>query len=86
VQVSIEGEAPHLARVVARNPDNELALLEAAYQKKHSQSSGAMSKVGEDIAAYGFPLLDYLGKTGKFTTGTVSASIVRDDPDGWRDQ
>ena len=79
VQVSLEGEAPHLARVVAKDAENDLALLQADYQPKTLPIFRRDVEVGEDIATYGFPLLDYLGKTGKFTTGTVSANIVRDN-------
>ena len=34
VQVSLDGEAPHLARVVAKDAENDLALLQADYQPK----------------------------------------------------
>ena len=79
VVVCLEGEAPHLARVVARDSENDLALLEADYQPKTVPTFRRDVEVGEDVATYGFPLLDVLGKAGRFTTGTVSANIVRDD-------
>jgi TPR repeat protein len=79
VQVCLEGGAPHLARVVARDSENDLALLETDYQPKTLPVFRRDVEVGEDVATYGFPLLDYLGKTGTFTTGTVSANIVRDN-------
>ena len=79
VQVSLEGEAPHLARVVAKDAENDLALLQTDYQRKTLPIFRRDVEVGEDIATYGFPLLYYLGKTGKFTTGTVSANIVKDN-------
>jgi serine protease Do len=67
VRVSLEGEPPYLARVVAKDTDNDLALLKSDYQPKTIPTFRRDVEVGEDIAAYGFPLLDYLGKTGKFT-------------------
>jgi S1-C subfamily serine protease len=78
VQVCLEGEMPHPARVVARDSGNDLALLETDYQPKAFPVFRCDVAVGEDVATYGFPLLDFLGKTGRFTTGTVSANVVGD--------
>ena len=79
VQVCLEGEMPHLARVVARDSENDLALLETDYQPKTVPTFRRDVEVGEDVATYGFPLLDVLGKAGRFTVGTVSANIVGDN-------
>lgn len=79
VQVCLEGEMPHRARVVARDSENDLALLETDNQPRTLPVFRRDVEVGEDVATYGFPLLDVLGTTGRFTVGTVSASIVGDN-------
>ena len=79
VQVSLEGEAPHLARVVARDHQNDLALLETDRRLTALPIFRRDVEVGEEVATYGFPLLDFLGKSGKFTVGTVNANNVKEN-------
>ncbi len=64
---------PVLAQVVARDAKNDLALLRVDFAADHVAVLRAGVKVGEDIAAFGYPLQGTLSTGGNFTTGNVSA-------------
>jgi S1-C subfamily serine protease len=64
---------PSVAQVLARDAHNDLALLKVDFAPDHVAALRAGVKVGEEIAAFGYPLLGMLSTGGNFTTGNVSA-------------
>ncbi len=70
----ISGRAePAEAVVVARDAKNDLALLKVGVTADHAAILRRGVKVGEDLAAFGFPLFGRLSAGGNFTLGNVSA-------------
>jgi S1-C subfamily serine protease len=61
------------ARVLARDPTNDLALLKSELRPKTFASLRTGVRVGEDIEAFGYPLFGLLATGGNFTVGNVSA-------------
>ena len=66
-------EEPVFAQVVARDPANDLALLKVEAGSDHVGTLRAGVKIGEEIAAFGYPLQGTLSTGGNFTIGNVSA-------------
>ena len=64
---------PIPARVLARDVTNDLALLKVDFTSDHVATLRAGVKIGEEIAAFGYPLLGKLSSGGNFTLGNVSA-------------
>jgi stage V sporulation protein K len=64
---------PVWAQVVARDAANDLALLKVDFASDHVATFRAGIRMGEEIAAFGYPLLDKLSAGGNFTVGNVSA-------------
>jgi S1-C subfamily serine protease/Holliday junction resolvasome RuvABC ATP-dependent DNA helicase subunit len=64
---------PVSAHVLARDAANDLALLKVEAGSDHVATLRAGVKIGEEIAAFGYPLLDRLSTGGNFTAGNVSA-------------
>ncbi len=64
---------PVAAQVVARDAANDLALLKVEYASEHVATLRAGVRIGEEIAAFGYPLLGRLSTGGNFTVGNVSA-------------
>jgi SpoVK/Ycf46/Vps4 family AAA+-type ATPase len=64
---------PSEARIVARDSRNDLALLKAGFAHDHVARLRTGVKVGEELAAFGFPLFGRLSAGGNFTLGNVSA-------------
>lgn len=65
--------SPVSARVLARDTANDLALLKGNLTPSQAASLRAGVKVGEGIAAFGYPLVGLLSTSGNFTVGNVSA-------------
>lgn len=65
--------APVPAHVVATDAINDLALLKADIASDHVAVLRIGVRMGEAIAAFGYPLLDKLSAGGNFTVGNVSA-------------
>ncbi len=65
--------APAVARVLARDARNDLALLKVDFAPDHVAALRAGVRVGEEIAAFGYPLQGRLSTGGNFTVGNVSA-------------
>jgi len=63
---------PVSAHVVARDAANDLALLKVEAGSDQVASLRAGVKIGEQIAAFGYPLLGRLSTGGNFTVGNVS--------------
>src|ERR1035437_2766104 len=68
------------ARVVARDNDNDLALLRTAVRPPAVAALRLSVRQGEAVAAYGFPLPGLLASGGNLTTGNITAlSGIGDD-------
>jgi peptidoglycan hydrolase-like protein with peptidoglycan-binding domain len=61
------------ARVVARDAANDLALLKAETSGAKAATLRATLRLGESVAAFGFPHSDILATSGNFTLGNVTA-------------
>ena len=71
---------PAPAQVVARDGANDLALLKVDCLSDHVATLRAGVRVGEEIAAFGYPLQGTLSTGGNFTVGNVSALAgIRND-------
>lgn len=73
VQVTPNLSAQINASVVARDAANDLALLKTNTKPSSFAALRSGVRVGESIAAFGFPLSGILATGGNFTTGTVAA-------------
>lgn len=70
----------HDANIVARDASNDLAILKTDIKPQAVATLRSGVRVGENVAAYGFPLSGLLSSGGNFTIGNVSAvSGMRDD-------
>jgi S1-C subfamily serine protease len=82
VTVQQPGGAPAPATIVARDKQNDLALVQtsSAPAAVATLRIGRAVRPGEAVVAYGFPLTGLVSSGGVLTTGTVSAlSGVGDD-------
>jgi S1-C subfamily serine protease len=61
------------ARVVARDKANDLALLKTALKPPKVASFRPGIRLGEGVAAFGYPLSELLASSGNFTLGNVTA-------------
>ena len=61
------------ARLVARDEKNDLALLKIEGAKVKAPPMRTYIRVGESVAAFGFPLSSFLATSGNFTLGNVTA-------------
>lgn len=75
------GRSPSLpAVVVARDETNDLALLKVEKQVDQVARFNVRVRLGEPVAAFGYPLASILSSSGNFTLGSVTAlSGLRDD-------
>jgi S1-C subfamily serine protease/Holliday junction resolvasome RuvABC ATP-dependent DNA helicase subunit len=64
---------PIPAQVLARDAANDLALLKVDITSDHVATLRAGVRIGEEIAAFGYPLQGMLAAGGNFTFGNVSA-------------
>jgi S1-C subfamily serine protease/Holliday junction resolvasome RuvABC ATP-dependent DNA helicase subunit len=64
---------PVIAQVLARDAANDLALLKVDFAPDHVASLRAGVRIGEEVAAFGYPLQGTLSTGGNFTVGNVSA-------------
>ena len=64
---------PIPAQVLARDTANDLALLKIEFASDHVAALRAGVRMGEEIAAFGYPLQGTLSIGGNFTVGNVSA-------------
>jgi S1-C subfamily serine protease len=68
------------ARVLAKDRTNDLALLKTDLTPPRIAELRAGIRLGEPVAAFGYPLLGVLSSTGNFTLGNVtSLTGLRDD-------
>jgi S1-C subfamily serine protease len=71
------------ARIVSRNPKNDLALLKIGNKAEHFASfrAGVPARLGETAMAFGFPFPGTLSSGGVATSGIVSSLAgLHDDP------
>ena len=75
VRVRREGDVAVAAEVVARDQQNDLALLKVATPLHDLVAfrEGRGIRQGDGVLAYGFPLVGALAQEGNLTTGAVSA-------------
>jgi serine protease Do len=67
------------SRVIARDRTNDLAILKAAPLDRFL-SFRVTARLGETVAAFGYPMAGLLSKSGNFTLGNVTALTgLRDD-------
>jgi len=66
-------DEPAEAQIMARDATNDLALLKVGFTCDHVANLRNGVKVGEELAAFGFPLFGKLSSGGNFTLGNVSA-------------
>ncbi|RYF30335.1 MAG: serine protease, partial [Comamonadaceae bacterium] len=75
-----DGGTPVAAQLLARDAANDLAVLKVPGPSERSLPIRASVRLGEGIAAFGFPHSDLLATTGNFTLGNVTALAgLRDD-------
>jgi S1-C subfamily serine protease len=68
------------AKIIARDTTNDLAILRLAVVPKKIAKLRAAPRLGESVAAFGFPHADMLSSSGNFTLGNITAlSGLRDD-------
>jgi S1-C subfamily serine protease len=68
------------ATILVRDEANDLALLKTPFRPEAFARFRTAVRVGENAAAFGFPLPDLLSMSGNFTTGNITAlSGMRDD-------
>ena len=80
VTVVSERAGTSLAEVVARDTTNDLALVKVKSKPQSVASIRMGVRVGEPVAAFGFPLSGLLATSGNFTFGNVTAlSGIADD-------
>lgn len=61
------------ARVLARDRVNDLALLATSLRPQQAAALRSSLRLGEAVAAFGFPHADILASSGNFTLGNVTA-------------
>jgi S1-C subfamily serine protease/Holliday junction resolvasome RuvABC ATP-dependent DNA helicase subunit len=64
---------PVIAQVVARDTANDLAVLKVDFASEHVARLRTGVRIGEEIAAFGYPLQGVLSAGGNFTVGNVSS-------------
>jgi serine protease Do len=80
VRVSNGNDGPRPARVVTRDATNDLAILKTNATPLKVATFRYGVRLGEDVAAFGFPLAGLLAAGGNFTLGNVTALAgLRDD-------
>lgn len=74
------GGAQTRGQVIARDRDADLALVQTAQPGPEPARLRIGVRLGEDVAAFGFPLSGVLASSGNFTRGTVTATAgLKDD-------
>jgi serine protease Do len=69
-----------IGRVIARDPANDLAVVQADLKPSKVAAFRIGSRLGEPVAVFGYPLSDVLASSGNFTLGNITALAgMRDD-------
>jgi S1-C subfamily serine protease len=75
IRVTSDQGATGVAKVVARDDRNDLALLGTGLAAKKAAAFRTSIRLGEGVEAFGYPLTEVLAKAGNFTLGNVSALV-----------
>jgi S1-C subfamily serine protease len=75
IRVTSDQGATSVAKVVARDARNDLALLGTGLTTRKTAAFRASIRLGEAVEAFGYPLTEVLSKSGNFTLGNVSALV-----------
>ncbi len=70
---------PAEARLIARDAINDLALLSTNLKPARTATLRPGVRLGETVAAFGYPHADVLSSSGNFTTGNVTALAGLED-------
>lgn len=66
--------------VIARDAKNDLALIRTSLRNPKSVSIRIGARLGEQVAAFGFPHTDFLATSGNFTMGNITGLVgIGDD-------
>ena len=68
------GQSKGGGRVLARDEQNDLALVEAENASESVAKLRTGVRLGEDVAAFGYPLTNILATSGNFTRGNITAT------------
>lgn len=73
IEATPDGAPSKRAEIVARDRANDLALLKLSHVPKKFAVLRRGARLGESVAAFGFPLTGLLSPSGNFTLGNVTA-------------
>jgi hypothetical protein len=73
IRVAMDRSPPVEARAVAQDATNDLALLSTPLRPQAIAAPRASVRLGESVAAFGYPHADILATSGNFTQGNVTA-------------
>jgi serine protease Do len=80
IEVKVDGGDIVQGRVLAHDKANDLALLKTSLKPAKTAAFRVGVRLGEGVAAFGYPLNTLLSSSGNFTLGNVTAlSGLRDD-------
>jgi S1-C subfamily serine protease len=80
IQIQNGQDSPRPARLIARDTTNDLAILKTDYAPQSVATFRYSVRLGENVAAFGFPLTGLLTAGGNFTLGNVTALAgIKDD-------
>jgi S1-C subfamily serine protease len=75
IHVTSDQGATAVAKIVARDARNDLALLQTGLAARKTAAFRTSIRLGEAIEAFGYPLTEVLSKSGNFTLGNVSGLV-----------
>ena len=75
IRVTTGQGATAVAKIVAHDERNDLALLGTGLTAKKTAAFRTSIRLGETVEAFGYPLTEVLAKSGNFTLGNVSALV-----------
>ncbi|MDB5591326.1 serine protease [Enterovirga sp.] len=74
IDLQTEDRTRAAASVIARDKTNDLAILRTSATPKRVASLRTGARLGEGVAAFGFPHSDILATSGHFTQGNITAT------------
>jgi len=79
VGVKAPGGVDPRATILARDTKNDLALIRTSLRNTRSVSIRMGARLGEQVAAFGFPHTDFLATSGNFTMGNITGLVGMGD-------
>ena len=73
IRVGVAPGSYEIARFIAKDTANDLALLEVNAKPSRIAALRFAVRLGENVEAFGYPLSQVLATSGNFTTGNVTA-------------